>query len=171
MHQGQFIRFKRTFYAKLKKKICFSNTECFFFDCLRTNTRNWNLIEWLSSYFFALYNNSFRILLFLVLDFLKDFCSVQVHINASSLFLFSYISFLFRWRPYFRFSFVFFFRKILIPFTCFFLKLFFVFFLSNTQLVFCYVYEKKSKNNVISLCKLYELCNLYELRKLHESNL
>ena len=45
------------------------------------------------------------------------------------------------------------------------------FFLSNTQLVFCYVYEKKSKNNVISLCKLYELCNLNELRKLHESNL
>ena len=45
------------------------------------------------------------------------------------------------------------------------------FFLNNTQLEFCYVYEKKSKNNVLSLCKLYELCNLYELRKLHESNL
>ena len=165
MHQGQFIRFKRTLYTKFKKKLnCFCNTECFFFSIVlgliqETVILLSDSVVIFSHYIiilFVFYYSLFLIFVILTLPPCFFFLISPSYFAHDHIFVSPFFSSSERFWYLLRASFW--------SFSLF-------FFLNNTQLEFCYVYEKKSKNNVISLCKLYELCNLYELRKLHESNL
>ena len=70
--------------------------------------------------------------------------------------------FLYRSWAYWHFSYFFFFRKILVPFTCFYLKIFFVFFLNNNHLLFWYI-RKKLKNIFLGFLIFHFFIRIFSL--------